>query len=208
MTLGLTLSEAKSSVTGKARNVIYYRKTAAAMTRRSDEEGRTSERATLKGWIRVESRRGERKTRLRGGGCNARDDPRAEIRRRAAMPCFVGSAKGERGEEEGAKGIPRSALWGSVNATLKSAYKSLRRRFPSARRVPIGLKFVRPTAPAVLFIFARIRRRRLFVSPSSRTLTRRQREGFFRKRCVSANRFNCHKNIVPLIVMIPGGVSS
>lgn len=56
-----------------------------------------------------------------------------------------GRRRKKRGRIGRAKGIPQSALWGSVNATLKSAYKSLRRRFPSARGVPIGLKLVRPT---------------------------------------------------------------
>lgn len=75
---------------------------------------------------------------------NTRNDPRAEIRRRVGSTTKDGGKKW--GRIERAKGISQSALWGSVNATLKSAYKSLRRRFPSARGVPIGLKLVRLTA--------------------------------------------------------------
>lgn len=109
----------------------------------------------------------------------------------------------EDGEERGAKGIPQSALWGSVNATLKSAYKSLRRRFPSARGVPIGLKLVRLTASRAVSL-PRALYRRLFV-PSARTLTRLGNEGkFFCNRCVSATLQidSIVTNIVSAIVMI------
>lgn len=111
------------------------------------------------------------------------------------------TAERRRGRTRGAKGIPQSALRGSVNATLKSAYKSLRRRFPSARGVPIGLKLVRQTA--VLCRLASSRVPHLFVS-SARTLTRLVgNEGeFFCNRCVSATayRFNHSRILSPLLL--------
>jgi len=122
---------------------------------------------------------------------NARNDPRAEIRRR------VGSTKNDgkkRGRIEGQKGFPQSALWGSVNATLKSAYKSLRRRFPSARGVPLGLKLVRLTdfVPSYFFFVVFVPLSFLLCTCDS---TDWKRERFFCNRCVSAtaNRFNCHE---------------
>lgn len=106
-----------------------------------------------------------------------------------------GGRRKEAGKNRGAKGIPQSALWGSVNATLKSAYKSLRRRFPSARRVPIGLKLVRLTAfvPSLFFFV-------VFVLPLSRffvlfTLLLGTERDFSAIVAFSttANRFNCRE---------------
>lgn len=192
MTLGLTLSEVKSCVTRKARNVIYYRKTPT-------------------GWRSGVTERTERAYRGRKGGSayshrERRNARRASVRRkREERPSGRNSPtrrihgegrRKEAGKNWGAKGIPQSALWGSVNATLKSAYKSLRRRFPSARGVPIGLKLVRLTAfvPS-RFFFVAFAVSSLCLASTMHLWLDWKRERFFCNRCVSAtaNRFNCHE---------------
>lgn len=158
MTLGLTLSEVKSCVKWEKPETWFI-----------IEKHR-------RGWRSVvtKRRRGKRIVQSWSGGKpetraehfrvgNARRDPWTKIHRRVGSTTKGGETAKEAGKEWRAKGIPQSALRSSVNATLKSAYKSLRRRFPSARGVPIGLKLVRLTAfvPSRSFVPFH---RRLFVS--------------------------------------------
>lgn len=127
----------------------------------------------------VQSGRNPRRERKVFAG-NARSDPWTKIRRRVGSTTKGEGRRKEQGKNEGQKGFPKAPYGGSVNATLKSAYKSLRRRFPSARGVPIGLKLVRLTDFVPSRFFARYA---VFHSLSRARLDRSREERFFCNRC-------------------------
>lgn len=188
------------------------------MTKRRDEVRAPRQRrngsAFMERGASEREKEGERaETRARACGEFRWNEPRAEIRRRRVGSTVTKErrkGKGRRRREEGEGGecdggerdSTESALRGSVNATLKSAYKSLRRRFPSAlaeERAPVGSKLVRDRLLADLLSLPRCRRRRrLFLVLFVRTLTlsllmgtfgeRESVGGFFCNRCVSDRR--------------------
>lgn len=120
----------------------------------------------------VQSGRNPRRERNVFAG-NARSDPWTKIRRRVGSTTKGEGRRKEQGKNERQKGFPKAPYGGSVNATLKSAYKSLRRRFLSARGVPIGLKLVRLTDFVPSRFFARYA---VFHSLSRARLDREKRD--------------------------------
>lgn len=193
MTLGLTLSEVKSCVTRKARNVIYYRKTPTEWRSRVTE--------------RTERARRRRKGGSASQGAEKREARERSVRRkREERPSGRNSPTRRIDDEErrkearknwGAKGIPPKRPMGLCKRDIKISLQIASTTFPFRSRSAYRIE-TRETdwLRSVSLLFRGFRH---FV-PLSFLLctcdsTDWKRERFFCNRCVSttANRFNCHE---------------